>query len=207
MEWSFNDEAMRAMQLRSPSPRPIVALTFILLTMLFTPPVTAQAADLFTSVDAPPPSLPAADLTLRSRIVTMDLGQVQRAQAAVAEPPVPTTRTRDVFARTDKQSTAPALGTILTLNLFDDTVVTGIVERTAPTFSGGYSVSGRITDEPLGTLTLVVNGETVAGTVRLPGETYRIRSVGEGLYAVSEVEEPPLNCEVEEAHFEPDHQH
>ena len=56
-------------------------------------------------------------------------------------------------------------------------------------------------------MTLVVNGETVAGTVRLPGETYHIRSMGEGLYAVSEVEEPPLNCEVEEPHFEPDHQH
>ena len=107
MGWSFNDEAMRAMPLRYPSPRPIVATTFILLTVLFAPAVTAQTADLFTSVDAPPPSLPAADLTLRRRVVTMDLGQVQRAQAAVAGPSVPTTQTRDVSARTAKRSPAP----------------------------------------------------------------------------------------------------
>ena len=62
-------------------------------------------------------------------------------------------------------------------------------------------------EEPLGTLTLVVNGATVAGTVRLPGEPYDIRSIGDGLYAISEVEEPPLNCGVEEPHTGTDHQH
>ena len=62
-------------------------------------------------------------------------------------------------------------------------------------------------EEPLGTLTLAVNGATVVGTVRLPGETYHIRSVGDGLYAISEVEEPPLNCGVEEPHTGTDHQH
>ena len=93
------------------------------------------------------------------------------------------------------------------MNLFEDIVLTGIVEHTAPTFSGGYSISGRLVGDPLGTLTLVVNGETLAGTVRTLGGTYRIRSVGEGLYAISEVEAPPLNDEVEEPHSETDHQH
>ena len=84
----------------------------------------------------------------------------------------------------------------LTLNLFEDVVLTGVVERTAPTFSGGYSISGRLLDEPLGALTIVVNGETVAGSIRTLGGTYRIRSVDGGHYVVSEVEEPPLRCEV-----------
>ena len=101
----------------------------------------------------------------------------------------------------------PKPGTTLTLNLFDDTVVTGLVEWTEPTFSGGYAVSGRLVEEPFGTMTLVVNGETVAGTVRLVGEIYRIRSVGDGQATISEVEEPPLNCEVVEPHAETDHQH
>ena len=78
--------------------------------------------------------------------------------------------------------------TVLTLNLFDDVVHEAIIEWTAPTFSGGYSISGRLVDDPLSTVTLVVNGETVAGTVRMPGGTYRIRSVGGGLYAVSELD-------------------
>ncbi len=56
-------------------------------------------------------------------------------------------------------------------------------------------------------MTLVVNGATVAGTVRTLDGTYHIRSVGDGLYAISEVEEPSLNCGVEEPHAETDHQH
>ena len=63
-------------------------------------------------------------------------------------------------------------------------------------------MSGRLVDEPLGTLTLVVNAERVVGTVRLPEETYRIRSVGAGRSTISEVEEPPLECGVEEPHSE-----
>jgi hypothetical protein len=84
------------------------------------------------------------------------------------------------------------------LHLFGDIVFTGIAERTPPTFSGGYSLSGRLIGERLGTLTLAVNGETVAGTVRTLGGKYRIRSARDGPFAISEVEEPPLDCEVEE---------
>lgn len=44
-------------------------------------------------------------------------------------------------------------------------------------------------------MTLVVNGGVVAGTVRTPSATYRIRPAGNGLHAVSEVDLsrlPPL---------------
>ncbi len=185
--------------------RCMVTATVAVLIALAAPAVEAQAADLFTPVDeTPPPAIASDDLTVRSRMVTMDLAQVQ---AAVAGPPGQTAHTKGPSTRTDKSSSAPAPGTTLTFNLFDDVVVTGLVERTAPTFSGGYSVAGHLVEEPLGTMTLVVNGEAVAGTVRLPGEIYEIRSVGDGLYAISEVEEPPLNCEVVETHSEPDHQH
>ena len=87
-------------------------------------------------------------------VVTIDLGQLDHAQAAVAAPPGPTPHTSALPARTDTQRAAPAPGTTLTLNLFDDTVVTGLVEWTEPTFSGGYAVAGHLVEEPLGTLTL-----------------------------------------------------
>lgn len=164
-----------------------------LLTLFLLPPGAGQAADLFTPITEPPPFLPAADLTLRRRVVTMDLEQVQRAQAAAAAP--------------GSAASEPPSGVPLTLNLFEDVVVTAIVNRTAPTFSGGYAVSGHLVEEPLGSLTLVVNGETVAGTVRRLGETYHIRSVGTGVYAISEVAQPPFTCGVEGAHSEADHQH
>ena len=187
--------------------RGLATVLFVLLALLLPPAVEGQTADLFTPVEETTPSGPLDDITLRSRVVTIDLGQLDHAQAAVADPPGQPTPTRDTSPRTDKRSTAPAPGTTLTLNLFDDTVVTGLVEYTEPTFSGGYAVSGRLVEEPFGTMTLVVNGETVAGTVRLVGEIYRIRSVGGGQATISEVEEPPLNCEVVEPHAETDHQH
>ena len=185
--------------------RCVAATIVAVLTALAAPVVEAQSTDLFTPVDATAPSGPLDAIALRSRVVTIDLGQLDRAQAAVAEPPTP--QTKDTPAGADKRRAAPAPGTTLTLNLFDDTVVTGLVEWTEPTFSGGYAVSGRLVEEPLGTLTLVVNGETVAGTVRLLDGTYAIRSVGGGQATISEVEEPPLNCEVEEPHSETDHAH
>ena len=188
--------------------RVLAVVTPVLLAVLLLPPVESQAADLFTPVDEPPPpSISSAAPTLRSRVVTLDLGQVQRAWSAVAEPSDKAARTRDTSTRTDKAGVIPTLGTTLTFNLFDDVVVTGTVERTAPTFSGGYSVAGHLVEEPLGTMTLVVNGETVAGTVRTLGETYYIRSAGDGLYTISEVEEPPLNCGVEGPYSEMDHRH
>ena len=185
--------------------RTCLAVTVAALTALVPPPSEAQSPALFTAVNETPPPGPLGTETVRSRLVTMNLGQVQHAQAAAASGP--SSQTRDPSGRADKSGTAPAPGTLLTLNLFDDVVVTGVVEWTAPTFSGGYSVAGHLLEEPLGTLTLVVNGETVAGTVRTLGETYQIRSVGDALYTISEVEEHPLDCGVEGPHSETDHPH
>ena len=81
-----------------------------------------------------------------------------------------------------------AIGGVLTLHLFDDASFTGLVQSMAPTFSGGYSLSGPLAGVEMGTMTLVVNGEVVAGTVRTPEATYRIRPAGGGLHAVSEVD-------------------
>ena len=187
------------------SVRVLTALLIAVLTVLAAPAVDAQPGALFTPIDAPPPAGPLDDSIIRSRVVTIDFGQLDRAQAAAAAPSGPPPSTRAPSPRPDTSGPPLAPGPTLTLNLFNDVVVTGIVERTAPTFSGGYSVSGHLLEEPLGTLTLVVNGATVAGTVRLLGETYQIRSRGDGLYAISEVEEPPFICGVEGPHAETGH--
>ena len=205
MSVSFDDTARRGRGWHVRSPRYLAVGMGVLLAVLGAPPVEGQAADLFTPVnDPPPPALASAALTVRSRMVTLDLAQVQ---AAVAEPPGQAGQTKDAGSSTKSSDSVPAPGTTLTFNLFDDVVVTGLVERTAPTFSGGYSVAGHLVEEPLGTMTLVVNGKTVVGTVRLPGELYHIRSVGGGLYAISEVEEPPLDCGADALHSETDHLH
>ena len=90
--------------------------------------------------------------------------------------------------RGSRGAAAAAPSGVLTLNLFDDASFTGLVQSVAPTFSGGYSLSGPLAGVEMGTMTLVVNGEVVAGTVRTPEATYRIRPAAGGLHAVSEVD-------------------
>ncbi len=118
-------------------------------------------------------------ITLRRRLVAIDFGQL--APPADAAPGAP--------------AAAAVPSGVLRLNLFDDASFMGLVQTVAPTFSGGYSLSGQLAGVEMGTVTLVVNGAVVAGTVRTPEATYRIRPAPGGLHTVSEVDLsrlPPL---------------
>ena len=162
------------------------ALAAALLTALAVSGAAGQPGGLFREV-APAAAVAGPDLsavsdsiTLRRRLVAIDFGQLT--------PPA------DTAAAVPGGALAAPSG-VLTLNLFDDASFTGLVESVAPTFSGGYSLAGPLAGVELGTMTLVVNGDVVAGTVRTPEATYRIRPAGGGLHAVSEVDLsrlPPL---------------
>ena len=156
-----------------------------LLAALAAGEAAGQPAGLFQAVaPAGLAALPGAEtasdsITLRRRLVAIDFGQLT--------PPV------DAAGAAALAAAAPS--GVLTLNLFDDASFTGLVESVAPTFSGGYSLAGPLVGVEMGTMTLVVNGDVVAGTVRTPEATYRIRPAGGGLHAVSEVDLsrlPPL---------------
>ena len=137
----------------------------------------AQGGGLFLPAETPGAADPAPGVTvLRSRVVRIDFGALTAAR-------------RDV----GRETTSPTL----TLNLFDEVVFSGIVERTAPTFSGGYVLRGRLDGVALGTFTLVVNGEMVAGTVLTPQATYRIRSAGGSLHAIRQIDPATLPPEGE----------
>ena len=146
-----------------------------------------QSAGLFTAVEPATAGVAAArgfqtaddPLAIRRRLVAIDFGQLAPpADAAAPGAPV-----------------AAAPSGVLRLNLFDDASFTGLVQTVAPTFSGGYSLSGQLAGVEMGTVTLVVNGAVVAGTVRTLEATYRIRPAAGGLHTVSEVDLsrlPPL---------------
>ena len=104
-----------------------VALAGMLLAALAAGESAGQPSGLFravapagVTVAGPPPS--ADSLTLRQRLVSIDFGQL-------APPP-------DAAAATAMPAGA------LRLNLFDDASFTGLVERAAPTFSGGVLTVG-----------------------------------------------------------------
>lgn len=161
----------------------IAALAVLLLTVWLVQEATGQPGGLFSAVSPTGATVDVSRtapdaLTLRRRLVTIDLGQLV---------PVP-----DAASRAAAAGIEIAPSGVLTLNLFDDAVFTGLVERTAVTFSGGQSLSGRLAGIEMGTMTLVVNGDVVAGTVRTPEATYRIRPAGNGLHTVSQIDPSEL---------------
>jgi len=162
------------------------ALAVALLTALAAGEAAGQPGGLFREVApagvaaVPDISAVADSITLRRRLVAIDFDQLAPPADTAAAVPA---------------GAAAAPSGVLTLNLFDDASFTGLVESVAPTFSGGYSLAGRLAGVEMGTMTLVVNGDVVAGTVRTLEATYRIRPAAGGLHAVSEVDLsrlPPL---------------
>ena len=148
------------------------AISIALAAVLLPAGGAGQDAGIFAPAEPAAPASASANVasdgvTLRHRLVTVDIDRLAQAQAAVAG--------------------GGETSVNLRLNLFDDAVLTGIVERTTPT-SSGYALSGRIEGGDGGTLTVVVNGQVVAGTIRTARGTFRIRSAGEGVHVVSEVD-------------------
>ena len=154
---------------------------------------SAQVGGLFTSIDSADASIRAAPepprvvtdrvTTLRSRSVRIDMGGLAAALANAAP---------EGARRRARRPPPP-----LTLNLFDDAVFSVSVTGTAPTSSGGYSLAGRLDGVEFGSLVLVVNGDVVAGTVQAPPATYTIRSVGDGVHVIREVDLSTLPLEAE----------
>ena len=139
-----------------------------------------QLGGLFSQIEGDPP--PSSDVeTLASRLVGIDFGQLSQITKSPVGPKDPVTR-------------KPTEPQALVLNLFDDVVLTGIVEHVEPT-SSGHSLWGRLDGVGLGTFTLVVNGRVVIGTVRMPDAVYTIRTAGDGTYIIRQIDEsslPPL---------------
>ena len=104
----------------------------------------AQPGDLFTPASPGPAntrlsSIAPDPMAARRRIVTIDFGLLTPPDFALASPANGTPA--DALS-----SDGPTRGRLLRLNLFDDAVFTGLVERIEPTFSGGHALSGRLVD-------------------------------------------------------------
>ena len=76
----------------------------------------------------------------------------------------------------------------LTLNLFPDTCVVARRERVTELRAGVLQWEGRVPGPSPGTVTLIVDGEVVVGTIRIGSELYEIRYLGEGVHVVNDVD-------------------
>ena len=116
---------------------------------------------------APQGAFPPSEL--RSRVAEVDLGQLEAA-------------------RLDAEGRRPHR---LNLNLFADAEFEAEFERSAATASG-YTLTGRLADEPMSTVVLAVNGEWVAGTVWSSGGRYAVRPLGGGVAEVRQLDPSAL---------------
>ena len=76
----------------------------------------------------------------------------------------------------------------LTLNLFPDVCVTAVREQATDLAGGGVQWEGRITGAASGVATVIVDGTVMVGTIRIEREVYEIRSLGDGVHAVLDVD-------------------
>ena len=94
--------------------------------------------------------------TARQRAATMDSGLLEALRLEVQQQRTGTVR----------------------LNLFADTSLNAVFERTAPTASG-YTLTGRIEGQPASTVVLAVNGEFMSGMVWTAEGIYTIEAIGD----------------------------
>ena len=123
--------------------------------------------DLFVSLGADAQDARSGGATVRERLVAVDLELLEAARV-----------------NTDRPRTGAA---VMRLNLFDNTVLNVVIDDTGPT-SAGYWLAGHLVGDELSDVILVVNGELIVGTVRAPGATYAIRSVGNGVHVVRQLD-------------------
>ena len=130
-------------------------------------PVDSTGADVAGRALRP---LPADPLVIRERRVGIDLEALAPLTAVL-----------------ERGAALPALR----LNLFEDVVVESLVESVDSTASG-YSWSGGVAGDALGSVAMAVNHGAVSGIVRTRGRVYTIRSDGSGQYVIREVDRSGL---------------
>ena len=82
--------------------------------------------------------------------------------------------------RQAREALAGGHETKLTVNL-PDLPLPVVLTATSDT-ARGYALSGRVVNDPLSSVNVVVNGSTVAGNVRWAGKLHTIRTAGAGYY-------------------------
>jgi hypothetical protein len=80
-------------------------------------------------------------------------------------------------------------GGLVTLNLFEDVELEASLESTSTTAGGGLVLSGRVVGEPESSVNIVSRGPTVAGTIRMGAELYRIGALPNGDHFVARIDE------------------
>jgi hypothetical protein len=86
---------------------------------------------------------------------------------------------------------------ILILNLFEDVTHTAVLERVDSNPGGGFTWLGHLQDVPWSQVTLVVHEGVMVGNVISPEGIFQVRYAGEGIHAVSEIDQSAFPPEMD----------
>lgn len=76
----------------------------------------------------------------------------------------------------------------LTLNLFDDVVVTAVRDRLIDKVKGSSTWIGHVEGEPESEVFLTIRGQTMSGTIQVGDKTYEIESKGNNQHDITQVD-------------------
>jgi len=96
----------------------------------------------------------------------------------------------DMLART-------GVGDELYLNLYDDAIFTAVIERVQETYSGSYAWTGYLKGVEYSQVVLVASIEQLAGNVTMPGVFYQVRYAGNGVHAITTIDQSAFPPEAE----------
>ena len=77
----------------------------------------------------------------------------------------------------------------IVLNLFPDVCVIAVRERATDLASGQVQWEGRVSGSSSGTVTLILDDALMIGTVRIDREVFEIRYLGDGVHAVTDIDQ------------------
>lgn len=88
-----------------------------------------------------------------------------------------------------------AAASSVSLNLFPGATYTALLDNKAATHFGGYAWNGHLQGVAYSSVILVVDNGIMAGSIMFPGGMYTIRSAGNGIHAINQVDQSAFTSE------------
>jgi hypothetical protein len=132
--------------------------------------VSAQPQALFIEA-APPENLSGTSgpQIMRARYVTLNQDLLRAISASTADQ-------------------APSIDRF-TLNLFDDATYQAVYESLETPSQGNFIWLGHLEGQPDSQVSLAIEAGIMSGSVSLPGASYQVRYLGEGLHAIYQIDQ------------------
>jgi hypothetical protein len=94
-----------------------------------------------------------------------------------------------LLMKADGSPKADSKGFTLNLNLFDDVALTAVINRTESVFAGSYSFIGHVAGIEQSSVILSVYEGIMSGNITLPGASYQVRYVSDGVHAAYQIDQ------------------